>query len=103
MRILALAALAAMAVASAHPADAQRREHRRSTQDRSQDAAFHAMQRGRILPLGDIISRVRVPGGQFIGAEFDPSGTFYRLKYIRAGEVIWIDVDARTGRQIGRR
>jgi hypothetical protein len=103
MRLLATLALAATALA-AFPADAmQRDQHRRGARDGGQEAAFHAAQRGRILPLGAILSRVRIPGAQFIGAEFDPSGAFYRLKYIRGSEVIWIDVDARTGRMIGRR
>jgi len=29
-------------------------------------------------------------------------GDRYRLKFIREGQVIWIDVDARTGRVEGR-
>ena len=44
--------------------------------------------------------RINIPGAEFIGVEFD--GRIYRLKYMRGGEVIWIDVDAETG-QIVRR
>ena len=75
------------------PADAQRR-------GREQDAAFQAMQEGRIMPLGAILARVRIPGAQYIGAELN--GPVYRLKYMRGGEVIWVDVDARNGRILGR-
>jgi hypothetical protein len=67
---------------------------------REQDAAYRATQQGQILPLPMIRSRVRIPGAVFIGAEFD--GRIYRLKYMRGPEVIWIDVDARTGRLVGR-
>jgi len=41
-----------------------------------------------------------VPGADFIGAEFD--GRVYRLKYMRGADVIWIDVDAQTGRILAR-
>lgn len=68
--------------------------------DRGQDAAYRATQEGRILPLPEIRARIRMPGATFIGAEFD--GRVYRLKYMRGPEVIWIDVDARTGRVVGR-
>ena len=69
--------------------------------DRDQNAAYRAMQQGRVLSLPEIRARVRVPGAQYIGAEMIGTG-LYRLKYMRGAEVIWIDVDARTGRIIGR-
>ena len=65
-----------------------------------QDAAYRAAQQGRILPLPVIRARIRVPGAHFIGAEFD--GRIYRLKFMRGTEVIWIDVEAHTGRVVGR-
>ena len=67
---------------------------------REQDNAYRAMQQGRIRPLPEIRARINIPGAEFIGVEFD--GRIYRLKYMRGGEVIWIDVDAETG-QIVRR
>lgn len=67
---------------------------------REQDAAYRAAQQGEILPLPMIRARIRIPGAQFIGAEFD--GRVYRLKFMRGTEVIWIDVEARTGRVVGR-
>lgn len=92
-----LPALLAAAVALAvFPADAQRLSPMRG----EQIEAYRATQQGEILSLPEIRSRVRVPNAEFIGADFD--GRVYRLKYMRGGEVIWIDVDARTGRVIGR-
>ena len=93
MRILFLLAAAGLAV-PASPVQAV------ALQLREQDAAYRAAQQGQILPLPVIRSRIRVPGAQFIGAEFD--GVTYRLKYMRGSNVIWIDVDARTGRILGR-
>ena len=67
---------------------------------REQDRAYRAMSQGHILPLPQIRARINVPGADFIGAEFD--GRVYRLKYMRGAEVIWIDVDAATGRIVQR-
>ena len=80
------------------PRDA--REARGLNRLREQDNAYRAMQQGRIRPLPEIRARINIPGAEFIGVEFD--GRIYRLKYMRGGEVIWIDVDAQTG-QIVRR
>ena len=96
MRFLFLLLAAGLAVSG--PADAQRRLN--ATRGGEQDAAYRASQEGRILSLREVRSRVRVPGAEYIGVEFD--GRIYRLKYMRGAEVIWIDVDARTGRVIGR-
>ena len=94
MRFLVLLAMAALAAPSL-PAEARGLQNMRE-----QDRAYRAAQQGQILPLPMIRSRIRVPGAEFIGAEFD--GRVYRLKYMRGSEVIWIDVDARTGRIIAR-
>lgn len=69
--------------------------------DREQNGAYRAMQQGRVLSLTEIRARIRVPGGEFIGVEV-LGGMVYRLKFMRGPEVIWIDVDARTGRIISR-
>jgi len=95
MRFLFMLAAASLAALPSH-ADA-----RGLQRDRDQNAAYRAMQQGRVLSLPEIRSRVRVPGAQYIGAEVIGDGV-YRLKYMRGAEVIWIDVDARTGRIIGR-
>jgi hypothetical protein len=95
MRFLLLLAAAGLAAA---PSLADARGLQR---DRGQNATYRAMQEGRILSLPEIRARVRVPGAEYIGAEMLAPGV-YRLKYMRGAEVIWIDVDARTGRIIGR-
>ena len=65
-----------------------------------QDAAYRAAHEGRILPLPEIRARIRIRGAQLIGVEFD--GRIYRLKFMRGAEVIWVDVDPRTGRILAR-
>ncbi len=74
-------------------------EHRRDA-----DAAYHASRAGEIRPLREIELRVlpRMAGAVYLGPEFDPASATYRLKFMRGGSVIWIDIDARTGREIGR-
>ena len=103
--ILLIAALGAAAPAAAHgPRDRGDRHEQRDPRGlgrlREQDNAYRATQQGRIRPLPEIRARINIPGAEFIGVEFD--GRIYRLKYMRGGEVIWIDVDAETG-QIVRR
>ena len=88
--------LAAGLLWSAASADAQRLQPRRG----EQEAAYEAMRQGEILSLTEIRARIRVPGARFIGVEFD--GRIYRLKFMRGSDVIWIDVDARNGRIVGR-
>ncbi|HEU4967553.1 PepSY domain-containing protein [Sphingomonas sp.] len=91
MRI-ASAALVALALAA--PATAQRRG--------DQYRAYEAHQSGRVLSLREIEERIlpRMRGSTYLGPEFD--GGVYRLKFMRSGSVIWVDVDARTGAVIGR-
>ncbi len=54
------------------------------------------------MPLPKIEQRVRpmMGGADYLGPELN--GRTYRLKYVRDGRVIWVDVDAATGRIIGR-
>ena len=54
---------------------------------------------GNVRPLRDIEGRI-LPGmadAQYLGPEYDPTAFVYRLKFIREGRVIFVDVDARTG------
>ena len=84
--------LAALAVAA--PVAAER--------PRDQDRAFEATREGRSMPLPMIERRVLpfMGGADYLGPEFN--GRTYRLKFMRGGRVIWIDVDAATGRVVGR-
>jgi hypothetical protein len=72
---------------------------RRSDQDYARDA----MRAGAIRPLREIQRewRIDMPGYDFIGSEYDPDGGSYRLKFMRGGDVVWVDVDGR-GREIRR-
>jgi uncharacterized membrane protein YkoI len=70
---------------------------------REQDRAYQAVREGQIMQLGDILASVgpRV-GGKFIGSEFDADHGMYRLRFMDGGTVKNVDVDARTGRILGR-
>jgi hypothetical protein len=72
--------------------------------DRDQDAAYRATKQGRMMPLPGIEARVkpRMRGAEHIGTELDSRAETYRLKFMREGRVIWVDVDARTGKPKGR-
>lgn len=97
MRFLLLLAAAASTAALTAPAEAQKR-------DREQDAALKATQAGRFVPLRTIESHIvpRMNGADYLGPELDARAGRYRLKFMRGGQVIWIDVDARSGRVMGR-
>ncbi|MDT9600997.1 hypothetical protein [Sphingosinicella rhizophila] len=72
--------------------------------DREQDAAFRGTKEGRFIPLRVIESRIipRMRGFDYLGPELDPGMGLYRLKFMRGAQVIWIDVDARTGQVVGK-
>ena len=69
---------------------------------RDQDRAFQATRDGRSMSLPQIERRVMpfMGGADYLGPEF--RGDTYRLKFMRDGRVIWVDVDAATGRILGR-
>jgi uncharacterized membrane protein YkoI len=69
---------------------------------READKAFRETQRGRALPLPQLERRVLpfMGGADYRGPEL--SGGSYRLKFMENGRVIWVDVDAQTGRILRR-
>lgn len=70
---------------------------------RDAERAFQATRDGRSMPLPKIERRVMplMPGAEYLGPEFD--GSTYRLKFIgKDGRVVWVYVDAATGRIKGR-
>jgi hypothetical protein len=69
-----------------------------------QDAAYEARRSGSIRSLREIERGVmpRMGGASYLGPEFDAGSSTYRLKFMRGGSVIWVDVDGRTGSIIGR-
>lgn len=104
----ALTAFAALAFAApAAMADQDKpnkREWREQRHRGDQDYAFKAMRAGEILSLSDIEARVlpRMRGARYIGSTFDRDSAVYTLKFMREASVIWIDVDGRSGRIVGR-
>jgi hypothetical protein len=94
------AILMASLVAPTLQAQGGRYEGRR----REQDAALAATRSGQAMPLHQIEQRVvpRMAGADYLGPEFDPGSGTYRLKFMRGSSVIWVDVDGRTGRVVGR-
>ncbi len=54
---------------------------------------------GNVRPLREIERRVlpMMSGAQYLGPEYDPAAYTYRLKFIRDGRVMFVDVDARSG------
>jgi hypothetical protein len=77
------------------PAEAQHR--------REQDAARDLYKAGQVKSLREIEASVlpHMRGADYLGPEFDAASSTYRLKFMRSGAVIWVDVDGRTGKVIG--
>jgi uncharacterized membrane protein YkoI len=63
------------------------------------------MRAGDVRSLREIEQRVlpAMPGMEYLGPEYDPVAMAYRLKFIRDGRVVFVDVDARTGAIIDQR
>lgn len=57
------------------------------------------MRLGNVRSLREIEERVlpTMPGMRYLGPEYDPAAMAYRLKFIRDGRVVFVDVDARSG------
>jgi Ni/Co efflux regulator RcnB len=96
------APLVALALLAGPVASGQAQAQVRSFQPNGeQDSAREQMQAGRNMSIRDIERQI-IPQMQstdeYIGFEYDPAAQAYRLKFIRDGRVIWVDVDARTAR-----
>ncbi len=65
----------------------------------AQEKARKDLRAGSVRPLRDIEQKVlpSMKGAQYLGPEYDPVAQAYRLKFIRDGRVIFVDVDARSG------
>jgi uncharacterized membrane protein YkoI len=94
MRKLFILAVAAALVsgAVAVPAAAQARG--------DQASAREEMKAGRNLPVREIERRVipQMRGHDYLSFEYDGGNSAYRLKFMKEGQVVWVDVDARTAR-----
>jgi hypothetical protein len=96
MKFLFAPMVAVLAVTA--PVDAQRRG--------DADAVYEGRRSGALMPLraieNGIVPRMKARGADYIGAEYDSDVGRYRLKFMRDGSVIWVDVDGRTGAIVGR-
>lgn len=86
--------LAIVVAAPALAGDAQRRE---------QAAALEARRAGKSLSVREIERRVlpTMGGARYIGFDFDSGSGIYTLKFLRDGQVIWVDVDGQSGQVLG--
>jgi uncharacterized membrane protein YkoI len=78
-----------------------------AAQDQSlsdQGEARREAKAGTQLSLREIERRIlpQMQGSEYLGPAYDSTVRAYRLKFIREGRVTYVDVDARTGRVIGR-
>lgn len=94
--LASFAAAAVLAGGLASPAAAQRENSSRS----DQASAREEMRAGRTLPSREIERRIvpQMRDNDYLGFEYDSVASAYRLKFIREGQVTWVDVDARTGK-----
>jgi hypothetical protein len=105
-RTFLIGALLATGLTSAPAlADGPRNNDRRPEQNgprHEQEQAFEAKRDGRSMPLPQLERRVMpfMGGADYLGPELN--GGTYRLKFIQNGRMIWVDVDAQTGRIIRR-
>jgi len=92
-----LALIAAFAVVVANPADARRGD--------DQQAVRKGCLQGNVKCLREIEAKVlpRMRGMQYLGPEYDSTAQVYRLKFIDKDRVIFVDVDARSGRVLRQR
>lgn len=71
---------------------------------REQGQVRKEMRAGNVRSLREIEQRVlpTMRGMQYLGPEYDSAAMAYRLKFIREGRVVFVDVDARTGAVLRR-
>jgi hypothetical protein len=70
-----------------------------------QDAARRRMLDGEVMPFSIIKRRVEsaMGGATYVGVAPPPREGVYRMQFLRPdGQVIWVDVDGKTGDIIGR-
>lgn len=98
--LLAPLAAVALAVPAASAAAAPGQEQSLSDQGEARREAKAGTQ----LSLREIERRIlpQMQGSEYLGPAYDSTARAYRLKFIRDGRVTYVDVDARTGRVIGR-
>ena len=87
-------------ILAAAPGLAQASEQRQSDQRR----AYQATREGRILPPRAIEARVipTMKDYQYLGFDLDFGSAIYTLKFLRDGNVVWVEVDGHSGQILGR-
>jgi hypothetical protein len=97
-RLACLAAITLAVVATTVPAVAEAKPPRNEQGEVRKD-----IQEG-VLTLREIERRVLplMTGMEYLGPEYDPVAMAYRLKFIRSGVVVFVDVDARSGQILHR-
>ena len=94
MTMKAAFAFALLAATALDPASAQWRRG-------DQDDVYKDRREGALMSLraieNGIVPRMKARGADYIGAEYDAPTGRYRLKFVRNGAVIWVDVDGRSG------
>lgn len=97
MKAVLLATLALLSTASPVAAQWSRGD---------QDQAYQGRRDGELKSLrsieNSVVPRMKARGADYIGAEYDGGAGSYRLKFMRGGSVIWVDVDGRTGAVLAR-
>ena len=90
----------AAALLAGTPALAQQPDQLRGEQGEARREA----QAGTQLSLREIERRIlpQMRGSEYLGPAYDSTARAYRLKFIKDGRVTYVDVDARTGKIIGR-
>jgi len=75
-----------------------------SQQREDQGEARKEMKAGNQLSLREIEKRIlpKMKGAEYLGPVYDAAAHAYRLKFIKNGHVMYLDVDARTGKIINR-
>ncbi|MXP32015.1 PepSY domain-containing protein [Parerythrobacter jejuensis] len=70
----------------------------------AQGEARKEMRAGNVLSLREIERRVlpTMRGSEYLGPAYDSAAMAYRLKFIRDGRVLFVDVDARSGKILRR-
>ncbi|MEM7700654.1 MAG: PepSY domain-containing protein [Pseudomonadota bacterium] len=69
-----------------------------------QGEARREMKAGNQLSLREIEKRVlpKMRGAEYLGPTYDAASHAYRLKFIKDGRVMYVDVDARSGKIVNR-
>ena len=85
-----------------HPDRDRDTRSERTSPEREQQSVLEATREGRSMTLPMLEQRVlpRMGGADYLGPEM--RGETLRMKFMDQGKVIWVDVDPRTGRILGK-